>query len=75
VKRKTGRDLDDATRFDQAVRLIAARRNIFTWMFAAALLLGRPADGFIAMCGWGIITAVVHLAREAWICRPTSRKP
>jgi phosphatidylglycerophosphate synthase len=68
VKRKIGRDLDDATRFDQAVRLIAARRNVFTWMFAAALLVGRPTEGFIAMCGWGVITAIVHLAREAWIC-------
>jgi phosphatidylglycerophosphate synthase len=67
VKRKIDRDLDDATRFDQAVRLIAARRNVFTWMLAAALLLGRPAEGFIAMCGWGIVSALVHLVREAWI--------
>ena len=69
VKRKIGRDLDDATRFDQAVRLIAARRNVLTWMFALALLVGRPAGGFVVMCGWGVITAVVHLAREIWICR------
>jgi phosphatidylglycerophosphate synthase len=74
VKRKIGRDLDDATRFDQAVRLVAARRNVFTWMFAAALLVSRPAEGFVAMCGWGIVTALVHLTREIWILAPSGRK-
>jgi phosphatidylglycerophosphate synthase len=69
VKRKIGRDLDDATGFDQLVRLVGGRRNIFTWIMAAAtLLFAAPAAGFVLLCWWGIATAVVHLTREAWIC-------
>ncbi|MBA2431420.1 MAG: CDP-alcohol phosphatidyltransferase family protein [Chthoniobacterales bacterium] len=69
VKRKIGRDLDDATRFDQQVRLVGGRRNTFIWILAiATLLFAAPAAGFVVLCWWGIATAVIHLTREVWIC-------
>ncbi|CAN5567880.1 hypothetical protein BH20VER1_BH20VER1_29920 [soil metagenome] len=69
VKRQIGRDLDDATRFDQQVRLVGGRRNTFIWILAiATLLFAAPATGFVVLCWWGIATAVIHLTRELWIC-------
>lgn len=63
IKKRLDRNLDDVSAFDRLVRLIGARRNIYTWILTVGLLLGAPAKTFVVICGWGIATAVVHVAR------------
>jgi phosphatidylglycerophosphate synthase len=50
-------------RFDSRFRLITARRNPNMVILFAALLIGRPDWGIVAVAGWTMISLVVHLAR------------
>ena len=72
VKKTTGRNLDDVGRFDRRFRLVAGRRNIYIWIFAAGLILGFPGAGFQLLCCWGVATAAIHIAR-AWQIRARAR--
>jgi phosphatidylglycerophosphate synthase len=78
VKRKakmaTGRLLDDVAPFDRTFRLIAARRNVYVWMLAAGFLLGAFPQSYAIICGWGAVTAAVHLLRSVWICGGLRRR-
>jgi len=67
IEPKLGRSLDDMSRFDRLVRLVAGRRNIYTWLFAFFLLLGAPAVGFVLLCCWGIASNVEHIIRAGQI--------
>jgi phosphatidylglycerophosphate synthase len=67
VQRRIGRNLDDFTPFDRLVRLVAGRRNIYTWLFAFFLLIGAPATGFIWICFWGVASAIIHIFRALQI--------
>jgi phosphatidylglycerophosphate synthase len=67
VKQRAGRDLDTVSAVDVWFRLIGGRRNVYIWMFAVALLLGRPEQGFVAFTVWGIVTGVFHLIRAGMI--------
>ena len=72
VKRKakmaTGRLLDDVAPFDRGFRLVAARRNVYVWVLAGGFLLGAFPQSYAIICGWGAVTAAVHLVRSIWIC-------
>jgi phosphatidylglycerophosphate synthase len=68
AKMAKGRLLDDATRFDRAFRLIAARRNVYVWMLACGFLLDAFPQSYAVICGWAAFSAAVHLARSIWIC-------
>jgi phosphatidylglycerophosphate synthase len=69
-----GRLLDDISPFDRAFRLVAARRNIYVWMLAFGFLLNAFPQSYAIICGWAIVSAVVHLVRSIWICNaPRSR--
>jgi phosphatidylglycerophosphate synthase len=63
VERRFGRTLDDLSRFDRLIRYVAGRRNIYIWLFAASVLIGRPAAGFLLLCGWGIASTAIHVFR------------
>ena len=67
VQRRIGRNLDDFTSFDRLVRMVAGRRNIYTWLFTFFLVIGFPATGFICLCFWGMASAVVHIFRALQI--------
>src|SRR5262245_52675930 len=67
VKRRIGRDLDDFAPFDRLVRIVAGRRNIYTWLFTFFLVIGAPATGFIWLCFWGAASAVIHIFRALQI--------
>src|SRR5215475_79494 len=67
VKRRTGRDLDDFAPFDRLVRIVAGRRNVYTWLFTLFVVMGAPATGFIWLCLWGIASAVIHILRALQI--------
>lgn len=64
VQKKIGRSLDDFQPIDRAIRFIAARRNIYTWMFTAFFILGAPANGFIALCLWGLLCGAIRVGRS-----------
>ena len=64
---RTGVLLDDYTPFDRFVRLIGARRDVYVWLLAIALLLGAAPSTF-RFCGyWGLATAAVHWLRTGVI--------
>ena len=67
VQRRIGRNLDDFTPFDRLVRMVAGRRNIYTWLFTFFLIIGAPAVGFIWLCFWGMASAVIHIFRALQI--------
>ncbi len=67
VQRRIGRNLDDFAPFDRVVRIVAGRRNIYTWLFAFFLVIGSPATGFIWLCFWGMVSAVIHIVRALQI--------
>jgi hypothetical protein len=67
VQRRIGRNLDDFAPFDRLVRLVAGRRNVYTWLFVFFLLIGAPATGFIWICFWGVTSAVIHIFRALQI--------
>ena len=48
---------------DSSFRLITARRNPNLAILTVALLLGRPAEGFIAVALWTILSTAFHLLR------------
>jgi phosphatidylglycerophosphate synthase len=63
-----GRSVDNATPFLSRFRLVAGRRNIYTWIFLPGFFLGAPAYSFYLAVVWAGITAAVHAAwgvREA----------
>ena len=67
VQRRIGRNLDDFAPFDRLVRIVAGRRNIYTWLFTFFLVIGAPATGFIWICFWGAASAVIHIFRALQI--------
>jgi phosphatidylglycerophosphate synthase len=67
VQRRVGRNLDDFAPFDRLVRMVAGRRNVYTWLFTFFLLIGAPATGFIWLCFWGMASAVIHILRALQI--------
>lgn len=67
VQQRIGRNLDDFAPFDRLVRIVAGRRNIYTWLFTFFLVIGAPATGFIWLCFWGVASAVIHIFRALQI--------
>jgi phosphatidylglycerophosphate synthase len=67
VKRSVGRDLDTVDTAGRLFRVIGGRRNVYVWCLAAALLLERPAQGYVLLCVWGAVSAAFHLAHGIWI--------
>jgi phosphatidylglycerophosphate synthase len=52
-------------RFDSRFRLITARRNPNMVILLAALILGRPDWGLVALAAWTLISLVVHMIQLA----------
>ena len=55
-----GRSVDNATPFLSRFRLIAGRRNIYTWMFIPGFFLGAPALSFYLAVAWAGVAAAIH---------------
>ena len=72
ARKRSGRSLDDVASFDRVVRGVGGRRNIYIWIFTLGLVLGVPANAFVALCWWGAATAAVHLIRALQIGRASS---
>ena len=67
VQQRIGRNLDDFAPFDRLVRMVAGRRNIYTWLFTFFLVIRAPAAGFIWLCFWGMASAIIHIFRALQI--------
>ena len=52
-------------RLDSRFRLVTARRNPNMVILFAALVIGRPDWGIVAVAGWTVISLVVHAVRLA----------
>jgi phosphatidylglycerophosphate synthase len=61
------KSLVEAGLFDQFVRLIGGRRNIYVWALVACVLLGAPEKALIFMAFWEVATAAVDLLHAGWI--------
>jgi phosphatidylglycerophosphate synthase len=57
---KWHRSVDNATPFLSRFRLIAGRRNIYTWIFLPGFFLGAPAFSFDLAVAWAGVTAAIH---------------
>ena len=55
-----GRSVDNATPFLSRFRLIAGRRNIYTWMLLPGFFLGAPALSFYLAVAWAGFTSAIH---------------
>jgi phosphatidylglycerophosphate synthase len=64
-----GKQLDELGPFDRGFRLIAGRRNIYTWMWLFGFWAGLPAPAFAAALVWAIVTVGVHGIRLAYHVR------
>ena len=69
------RSVDNATPFLSRFRLVAGRRNIYTWMLLPGLFLGAPALSFYVAVAWAGVTAAIHAAwaitEAGWFGRRT----
>ncbi len=59
----SGRLLMAPGRFDQLVRLVGGRRNIYIWVLAVFLILGAPEKALIVMAWWEAITTAIDIAQ------------
>jgi phosphatidylglycerophosphate synthase len=66
IIRRYGRLIDELSPLDRKIRFLGGRRNIYIWILAVGVLLGAPAESFVVMVWWEVITAVVHVIRAIW---------
>jgi len=64
-----GKQLDELGLFDRRFRLIAGRRNIYTWMFFCGFWAGFPVQIFVVTLVWSLITIGVHGVRLVYHAR------
>ncbi len=57
-----GRSVDNASLFLSRFRLVAGRRNIYSWLFLPGFFLGAPTISFYFAVAWAGVTAAIHAA-------------
>ncbi len=76
IKETTGRYVENYSKLDRIIRFLGGSRSFYVWLLIFGLMMGRPYEGFIAICGWHIAVACLHGVRAGWIClgnrRPTT---
>jgi len=73
VMAHTGKPSHDFSRFEQRLRLIGGRRNIYIVMLLIGLLGGQLALAFAAIGCWSMMTAAIQPVRSIYICCFTPR--
>jgi phosphatidylglycerophosphate synthase len=75
-RRRRGMMIDEATRFDAAVRFVAGTRNTNVATLTLGLAAGMVVAAYWLVIAWGVVTAAVHWARVAWLlARPPAAGP
>lgn len=69
---RTGILIDEASRFDAAVRFVASCRNTNVAILLVGLALGCPLEACGVVVVWGLVTASVHWLRVLLLLRPAS---
>jgi phosphatidylglycerophosphate synthase len=64
-----GKQLDELGMFERRFRLIAGRRNIYTWMFMFGFWAGFPVQIFVAALVWALVTISIHGMRLVYHAR------
>jgi phosphatidylglycerophosphate synthase len=67
VKWRTGRTLDESSRLDALIRLVAGRRNIYACMLLVGVLARQPGAAYQAIVWWAVMTAAVHGVRAVLV--------
>jgi len=70
-----GRQIDDVAPLDRLIRLVGGRRNVYVWILAAGIAVGRGGEAFAWVAWWEASTALVHLLRAAWLLVRRHRLP
>ena len=73
VKTHTGKPSHDFSLFEQRLRLIGGRRDIYISMLLLGLVVGQPGPAFAAIGCWSLITALIQTVRSIYICFFTPR--
>lgn len=73
VKAHTGKPSHDFSLFEQRLRLIGGRRDIYIGMLLIGLVLRVPGLAFAAVGCWSMITASIQTVRSIYICYFTPR--
>jgi phosphatidylglycerophosphate synthase len=66
IVRYHGKSMAELGTFDRLFRLVSGRRNIYVWILALGLFLGKFPGAFKLIAWWEAVTAAVHLTRAAW---------
>ncbi len=53
--------------FDQIIRLVGGRRNIYVWVLAVCVAFGIPEKALVVMAFWEGATAAADLLHSCWI--------
>jgi phosphatidylglycerophosphate synthase len=69
---RLGLSLDNANPFLARFRLIAGRRNIYSWLFLVGFFLGFPNYAFFLAVVWAGITAAIH---GGWVLARALSRP
>jgi phosphatidylglycerophosphate synthase len=70
-KLRSGIRLDEASPTDAAIRMVAGRRNIYTYMLLAGVVLRQPVAAYWAIVWWAVATAIVHWMRVTYLLTRT----
>jgi phosphatidylglycerophosphate synthase len=65
----TGRLLDDVSGFDRLFRLVSGRRNVYVWILAVGLAVGRMPDAYRVIVIWAAASTAIHVVRAVTIWR------
>jgi phosphatidylglycerophosphate synthase len=69
---RLGLSLDNASPFLARFRLIAGRRNIYSWLFLVGFFFGFPNHAFFLAVVWAGITAAIH---GGWVLSRALSRP
>src|SRR5215469_4419955 len=69
---RLGLSLENASPFLARFRLIAGRRNIYSWLFLVGFFLGFPHQVFFLAVVWAGITAAIH---GGWVLSRALSRP
>ena len=73
MRRFAGMHIHVWEKIDSQFRLITARRNPNMVILVAALLIGRPDSGLVAVAWWTIISLIFHAVRYAQASEAAAR--
>ncbi|RMH59598.1 MAG: CDP-alcohol phosphatidyltransferase family protein [Candidatus Hydrogenedentota bacterium] len=72
IQKTAGKMIDELSEGDRFFRLIAGRRNIYSWIFVVGFWFGRKRTILRAAAFWAAFTAAVHWIRVGMVLLATA---